>query len=446
MKSILTIILFIPILANSQSIDEICSTSITNGTVVDFESYDGNIYATGFFTTICGQSSDYIARWNNGTWEPSSFEISDPGHSLRVIDDLLYIAKYEESIDSNWVYTYDGIDLEKMGTGVYLTTASSFSELPNIYDIIEYNGEIYACGEFDRVGTEEISGIMKWNGSNWEDVGGGLTDNIQNSPPVLFPHAMHVFNGDLYVAGNFRNAGGIEVNGIAKWNGTEWSAMANGFNGTVYSVSDFNGELYAGGSFTMSGNTELNRIAKWNGTDWESIGFGFIPNSAQDFIFVHTLHLMDNKLFMGGGLKKILYEDNSEEICNGVVSFDGSILNTFNNGVPNNDIEAILETDDGIPIFGGGVFGNGYVGMISGVGLEEHGPNNIYIYPNPVEDFLSISSPIDIESIMLYDSSGKVIGADISNNTVDITHLKSGFYILNILTEQSVESISFIKN
>jgi hypothetical protein len=74
----------------------------------------------------------------------------DPGHSLRSIGNRLFIARYEESIDSNWVYYYEDGQLSKWGEGVFLSTASGFSELPNIYDIIEYNGTLIACGEFDR--------------------------------------------------------------------------------------------------------------------------------------------------------------------------------------------------------------------------------------------------------------------------------------------------------
>ncbi|MEO1712673.1 MAG: hypothetical protein AAFU60_05000, partial [Bacteroidota bacterium] len=264
---------------NAQSFQEICPDAAPNGTMVDCEFYQDTYYATGFFNVICGESVGYIAKWEDNEWRPSDLSISDPGHALKTINDKLYIARYEESIDSNWVYVYENGTLSKLGEGVYLTTASGLSELPNIYDIVEYNGKIIACGEFDRVGEAAIQGIMEWDGNSWGPLGTGLSEGIDGSFPLLFPHQMLVHDGDLYVAGNFKFAGGVEVNGIGKWDGTEWTALGEGFNSTVYSLAVYDGALIAGGSFTESGSTPLNRIARWNGSDWEALDFGFTPSS-----------------------------------------------------------------------------------------------------------------------------------------------------------------------
>ena len=45
--------------------------------------------------------------------------------------------------------------------------------------------------------------------------------------------------GNLYVGGRFTMAGGIEVNGIAKWNGSAWSALGAGVGNGPY-VPDVN--------------------------------------------------------------------------------------------------------------------------------------------------------------------------------------------------------------
>ena len=208
-----------------QSIQEICPSANTNGTVVNCEYFNDTLYATGFFDRICGQPVGYIAKWENNSWQPSAISISDPGHALKAIDNKLYIARYEQSLDSNWLYVYDNGQLQTVGSGVFLTTASGFSALPNIYDVLKYDGKIVACGEFDRVGTDSIQGIMQWDGNQWNALGSGLSGNIINTSGVMFPHQLMVHNSELYVAGNFRYAGGIEVNGIAKWDGNQWAAL-----------------------------------------------------------------------------------------------------------------------------------------------------------------------------------------------------------------------------
>ena len=279
-----TLLLLIGLLCSqivqAQSFEEVCASTNTNGTVVQCTFFNDTLYATGFFDVICGQQVGYIAKWENEEWKPAPISISDPGHALKVINGKMYIARYEESIDSNWVYVYDGNSMEKVGAGIYLTTASGFSQLPNIYDIVEYDGNLIACGEFDRVGDEEIQGIMQWDGSGWAPLGDGLDGNIQGTAQVMFPHQMLVYNSELYVAGNFRYAGGVEVNGIAKWDGTTWTNIGAGFNNTVYSMIVFNDELIVGGSFTESDGNTLNRIAKWNGNSWEALSFGFTPASS----------------------------------------------------------------------------------------------------------------------------------------------------------------------
>ncbi len=449
MKKIILLLLIncsITSIVYSQSFIEICENSSTTGTVIDYQYYNGTLYATGFFDVICGQPVDYIAKWENEAWKPSNISIADPGHSLRVIADKLYIAKYEESIDSNWVYVYDNSSLEKVGQGVYLSTASGFSNLPNIYDIIEYNGKIIACGEFDRVGTEEISGIMQWDGSTWEAMGAGLTGNIQNAAPVMFPHQLMVHDSELYVVGNFRNAGTEEVNGIAKWNGTEWMPMGVGFNNTVYSIAVYNDELIVGGSFTESGGTELNRIAKWSGTEWTALDFGFIENSTNDFIFVHTLKIIDEELYIGGGLKKIIYSDNTTEICNGIVGFSNAEVNTFNGGVAGFDIEAMIKTNEEDILIGGGVFGTGYTGILEVVSNVENveGKNQVNVYPNPFKDQLDISTNSDFKNYVIYDNLGKTVSQGDYKTQLEL-QLSSGLYFLKLIGEKTNTVIKIVK-
>src|SRR5439155_21611373 len=64
-------------------------------------------------------------------------------------------------------------------------------------------------------------------------------------------HAMVEFDDDgpgpdqscLYVAGEFKMAGGVRVNNIARWNGAGWSALGNGVGNGV--SSGYNGAVLA---------------------------------------------------------------------------------------------------------------------------------------------------------------------------------------------------------
>ncbi|MGD1848287.1 MAG: T9SS type A sorting domain-containing protein [Salibacteraceae bacterium] len=417
-----------------QSIQEICPSANTNGTVVNCEYFNDTLYATGFFDRICGQPVGYIAKWENNSWQPSAISISDPGHALKAIDNKLYIARYEQSLDSNWLYVYDNGQLQTVGSGVFLTTASGFSALPNIYDVLKYDGKIVACGEFDRVGTDSIQGIMQWDGNQWNALGSGLSGNIINTSGVMFPHQLMVHNSELYVAGNFRYAGGIEVNGIAKWDGNQWSALGAGFNNTVYSMIVYNNELIVGGSFTESNGTPLNRIAKWDGTDWVALDFGFSQPDPNRFIFVHTLKEIDGVLYIAGGLIEITYPDNSTEVCNGIVSLQNATLNTFMGGVPDNDIEAICKVGNNDILVGGGVFGNGYTGITQiGTSIQSHHSfEEVNLFPNPFEEWMDIEAPSTVERYEITNELGQIIRQGALESRIYIS-LPAGLYFLKLL-------------
>ena len=83
----------------------------------------------------------------------------------------------------------------------------------------------------------------------------------------------------LFVGGNFDTVGGMNINNIATWDGTNWSTFGNNaiFSSPddVSAIVNFNGDIVIGGGFDSIGSVLVNNIARWNGTVWESIGSGF---------------------------------------------------------------------------------------------------------------------------------------------------------------------------
>src|SRR5262245_29012979 len=98
----------------------------------------------------------------------------------------------------------------------------------------------------------------------------------------FFVHALTAFDDGsglaLYAGGDFRGAGGVAANRIAKWDGTAWSARGNGLSDSVFALTVFDDgsgpSLYAGGLFTSAGVVVANHIARWNGTSWSALGSG----------------------------------------------------------------------------------------------------------------------------------------------------------------------------
>ena len=93
----------------------------------------------------------------------------------------------------------------------------------------------------------------------------GISD-VSNDPDDQYWHDMSVptvgmnsdvvtltiYNGDLVAGGAFTNAGGIDANHIARWDGITWQPFGSGINGVVYSLTVYDGELIAGGAFKIA--------------------------------------------------------------------------------------------------------------------------------------------------------------------------------------------------
>jgi len=72
---------------------------------------------------------------------------------------------------------------------------------------------------------------------------------------------------NLIVGGGFLEAGGAPANRIAKWNGSQWSALGSGIDFRVSALTAFDDGtgpvLYAGGLFTIAGGRPSSNIAAW---------------------------------------------------------------------------------------------------------------------------------------------------------------------------------------
>ena len=422
------------------------STGTTNGFIVEFDEHNGDLYATGFFTRIGGKNARYLARWDGEQWNQAGIGLPEAGHAMHSFQGALHLAIYQFNVDSNYVYRWNsdiGV-LSILGPGFYLTTAiPNFSNTPSLYDIVDYNGQLVVCGEFDRVGGAAISGIATWNGVQWLPLGSGLSGYIDDGYEIMYPHKMLVHDGYLYVAGNFKMAGGVEVNGIARWNGSEWEALGAGFNDAVLGMDFYNGELYAGGQFTQSGDTELANIAKWNGAEWLSPGIGVDYNPEPPYSFVHTLKTIDDKLYALGGFNECT-DDNGEDVpCSGILSYDGMNWDGMDGGLSGNfggESEAIIPYEGGILVGGdftsaGGTAVNSMAlwGVVSST-AEAGAALPVGISPNPSDAEFVVQLPEAVYSFTyrLFNNTGQLVqsGQGLPGQAIKTQGLPSGLYLL----------------
>ncbi len=145
---------------------------------------------------------------------------------------------------TNLLAGYDGTQWLPAGTGGPTGPVRAF---------VQFQGQLIAAS--NGLGGSLVWG---WNGTSWQ-VLGGCTGFVQ---------AMTVYNGELVVAGNLTAVGAVPANGIARWNGTAWSAFGSGVLGTVNALAVFNNVLHVGGALVQAGGLAVTNYAIWNGTTW----------------------------------------------------------------------------------------------------------------------------------------------------------------------------------
>jgi len=133
---------------------------------------------------------------------------------------------------------------------------------------------LYVGGTFTTAGGLPASGIARWDGSGWS----ALTSGLGGFSPSVW--ALAVYEDDsgaaLYAGGTFTTAGGASANRIARWDASGWSALGSGVSGAVKALTVFDDggglALFAAGSFgTAGGVPGVGRIAKWNGSVWSRL-------------------------------------------------------------------------------------------------------------------------------------------------------------------------------
>jgi hypothetical protein len=139
-----------------------------------------------------------------------------------------------------------------------------------------------------------------WAGVNgWDHVGNGGTPGTASLNGNVY--ALHADGTNLYVGGQFTNAGGVaSADHIAKWNGTAWSGFAP-LNGDVHAIAIAGGKLFVGGTFTdAGGDPNADFLAVWNGSSWGPFCNATGPAFGGS---VSALQVIGNTLYVGGNFQ-----------------------------------------------------------------------------------------------------------------------------------------------
>lgn len=321
------------------------------------------LYVGGSFSSVGTVAASCVAKWDGTTWSPLGGGVGGSGlpsvSCLEVFDDgsgpALFVGGNFSTAGGttvNHIAKWNGTSWANVGGGVTQTGLSGVG----VSDMAVFDDgsgpALFVAGTFSHAGGVAVGNVAKWNGSTWSPLGGGV------SGPHVGVGALHVHDDGsgpaLYVGGNFTSP----FNGIARWRSTGWSAVGAGIMpvgysgvGALASFDDGSGPaLYAGGGFVTAGGTTASHIARWDGTNWSAVGQGFDN-------LVAALKVFDDgsgpALFTGG-----TFQFSGGTFVSRIARWDGGSWNDVGGGVEGYvyDLEVFDDGSDAAPdLIAGGV-------------------------------------------------------------------------------------------
>ncbi|TAK58275.1 MAG: T9SS type A sorting domain-containing protein [Bacteroidetes bacterium] len=314
----------------------------------------GSVYVTGDFTKIGSSTINYVAAWNSTSWSQiGTIDLSSTGGAKAIasigsevfiggnfnfsgVTPLAFLARWD---GAQWLPVGGGITgyastrVEEMAVygdelliaapqmsatatiaaknyAIYNTTTQQWSSLGGngTQGIDNYiremalgpDGNVYIVGGFKAAGYSASPGIAKWDGTAWSAVARGMVFGSSAPEPRSIAIAP---NGDIYVGGKLSQ--GINNDSsksalsyyILKYSGGSWQGLGSGLDDDdVNSIVISGSDVYVGGNFRVSGNSKIRYIAKWNGSAWDSVGIGTPVNGA-----VNSLAVAPNGDLYAGG-------------------------------------------------------------------------------------------------------------------------------------------------
>lgn len=429
-----------------------------NNLIRTMANYQGGILVGGDFDEINDDPNmSNIAFWNGHQWESLGTGVNGEVRTIYVEGNDVYVGGEFSNAGgvllTFYIARWDGQEWHNMDIGLG----------NDVRSIIRWNGDIYAAGDF-VTGTARY--LAKWNGSSWESI----CNNFSSNGSI---NDLEIFGGDLVLAGRFTTRcidGEFNSHNVLGFDGTNFYQIGSSLtdNG-VNDVEVFENKLYATGSFQdAGGDFRADELARFNGISWENV---IVTPSNSGYVLRST----SIGLIFGGD-----YENLGGGELYDIFTRFGPQLNSacqlpINNFLENQILNGTYEAQNHITITGEtNVEGQAYVkagksiylgpgfhaepGNSFTASIESCQPvpkaaklsaqianpkrvdnaNNIdfEIYPNPVNDLLTINSPSSAGfEVELRSTDGRLLSRRVANGQsmeLNTNNLSAGTYVLLI--------------
>ncbi|GEM_PF-637282 len=196
---------------------------------------DGSLVAGGAFTTAGGVTVARVARWDGAAWSAMGSQITQPVTSLAFAPDGTLL-----SADGTIRY-WNGAQWNVLGGG--------FATILRV----GLDGSIWMVGGST---TSYGYGLHRWDGSQW-------VQSNMITVPENFVYDMQPGTEDVYLSGYFSSIDGRPASGLVFWDGYQWQPVAEGANLPVIRKMAVaaDGTLIAAGGFSSAGGQPISQLA-----------------------------------------------------------------------------------------------------------------------------------------------------------------------------------------
>ncbi|HEU5396759.1 MAG TPA: hypothetical protein VFV81_06305, partial [Verrucomicrobiae bacterium] len=258
-----------------------------NAFVYDLANDGTNLYLAGSFTNVDNSGARGMARWDGNNWWPlAGGNPNSLAACIKIVGTNFFVGgafTTNGGVTVNGLARWDGSGWHALGSGVAGGT-------PGTYVLaMESDGtNLYVGGSFTQAGGITASNVARWNGSTWSAMGNGFATGFSGGI-----YALQKFGNDIYIGGSFTNSP-LGIYNFARWDGAAWSPVGTGANGAVRCFLVVGSNLYVGGDFSQINGVAANRIAKWDGTTWSPLGSGIQGYGAGSGLGIYKMAL-DNQ-------------------------------------------------------------------------------------------------------------------------------------------------------
>jgi hypothetical protein len=265
-----------------------------SGPVYSVTTHRGQLAAMGDFGIVAGMRVRGTVWYDGNQWRRMGYNCDAPIYAMKNLNNQLVVAgefgRTPGDVQASGIATFNGTTWAPIGAGLQ---NGGGLDLPQIYGLSEYNGQLVATGLFNRSGQNaNLGNIAAWDGARWNPLG-------QVDGPV---YGAVGYRGQLFIAGDLVNYGNIaQYDGIGGYN-----AVTFGTDGPGLAVDVFQDRLIAGGAFGFCGGVQTGPIAQWNydTETWSALTtqtFASPPGGPPPIPpQVNVIRVIDGVLYIGG--------------------------------------------------------------------------------------------------------------------------------------------------